>query len=473
MKKIVVYILLLLQGTVMAQEKLERMSLQQAVDIALKNNIAVQQSELRVETADINRKQAKANMLPNLNADFNYGWNNGRNIDPFLNIYVNQQLTGSNVGVSGSWVLFNGLQVQNNMKQTRLTHEATKMELQQNRDLLTINVILAYMQVLSNEDLLVNLESQIEVSRNQAERLQVLVAEGARGQYQLSDIKGQIANEQVAIVNAKNALDIARITLCQLLNIPIDKGIKLERNEAPMPDQAYGSTPEMIYAAAKNLPLIKASELRVESAKRAVQVEKGAFVPRFGLYGNLFSNYSSAAERRTVSGTTEVVTDNYVLVNNVKSPVVAPVQQFNAEQISYTNQMKNNVGSSFGVAASIPIFNNMRTKYRVDQAKVNLKNMELEKAQVDLTLRQNIEQAYANMESSYNRYKAYEEQYKDYQESFRANEIRFNTGVINSFEYLTAKNNLDRARLNLTQVRYEYIFRAKILDYYQGKLAFQ
>ena len=75
------------------------------------------------------------------------------------------------------------------------------------------------------------------------------------------------------------------------------------------------------------------------------------------------------------------------------------------------------------------------------------------------------------MESAYNRYKAVDEQYREYAESFRANEIRFNEGVINSFEYLQAKNNLDRAKLNLTQIRYEYIFRTKILDYFQGKLS--
>lgn len=458
-------------GTAVAQDIPERLSLQQAVEIAIRNNITVAQSAARVEAADINRKQSKANMLPSLNADFNYGWNNGRSIDPFQNIYVNQQLQGSNVSVSGNWILFNGLQVQNSIKQNSFAHEATKMELQQAKDQLTINVIIAYLQVLSGEDLLLNLESQALVTKNQVERLQVLVSEGARGQYQLSDLKGQYANDQVSIVTAKNALDIARITLCQLMNIPISKTIQLERNDAPFPQEAYAATPEMIYANAKNLPAIKAADLRVESAKKAIAVEKGAFMPRIGLYGNLFSNYSSAAETRTLTGTTDVATDNYVLVNNVKTNVISPQSQFSSQSISYTNQMKNNIGSGFGVAASIPIFNNLRTKYRVDQARVQLKTVELEKAQTDLALRQNIEQAYANMESAYNRYKAVDEQYREYAESFRANEIRFNEGVINSFEYLQAKNNLDRAKLNLTQIRYEYIFRTKILDYFQGKLS--
>jgi outer membrane protein len=450
-----------------------RMSLQEAVDIATRNNIQLKQSELRVETADINRKQAKANMLPNLNGDFNYGWNNGRNIDPFLNVYVNQQLTGSNIGLSSQWLLFNGLQVQNLIKQNKLLLEASKMDVQQNKETLTLNVILNYLQVLSNEDILVNLENQAAVTKNQVERLEVLVREGAIGQYQLSDMKGQYANDKVAIVNAKNSLDISKISFCQLLNIPYNKELVLERNDAPMPAEIYAGTPEEIYnKASGQLALVKAGDLRVESARRAVKVEKGAYYPRVGLYGNLFSNYSSTTSRNIPGATTDVLTDNYVLVNNVKSPLYTPRQEFTSEEIPYFDQMKNNVGSSFGVAATIPLFNNFRTKYRVEQAKVMEKTAELDKQLIDLNLKQQVEQAYANMQASYNRFKAFQDQYNEYLESFRANEIRFNTGVINSFEYLSSKNNLDRARQNLTQVRYEYIFRTKILDYYQGMLSY-
>jgi outer membrane protein len=455
------------------QNAVTRMSLQEAVDIANKNNIQVQQSELRVETADINKKQARANMLPNLNGDFNYGWNNGRNIDPFLNVYVNQQLTGSNIGLNSQWVLFNGLQIQNQIRQNKLSHEAAKMDLQQSKETLTLNVILNYLQVLNNEDILVNLENQSAVTKNQVERLEVLIREGAMGQYQLSDMKGQYGNEKVAIVNAKNSLAISKISFCQLLNMPYNKDLVLERNDAPMPAEIYAGAPEEIYnKATEQLALVKAGGLRVESAKRAVKVEKGAYYPRVGLYGSLFSNFSSTTNLNIPGAVSDVLTDNFVLINNVKSPVFAPRQQYTYEEIPYFDQMKNNVGSSFGVAATIPLFNNFRTRYRVEQAKLLEKNAELEKQQIDLNLKQQIDQAHANMQASYNRYNAFKDQYNEYLESFRANEIRFNTGAINSFEYLSAKNNLDKASLNLTQVRYEYIFRTKILDYYQGILSY-
>ncbi len=66
-------------------------------------------------------------------------------------------------------------------------------------------------------------------------------------------------------------------------------------------------------------------------------------------------------------------------------------------------------------------------------------------------------------------YKVLLEQVDAYTESFRAAEIRFNNGVGTPVDYLTAKNNLDRANINLITAKYDYVLRTKILDYYQGK----
>jgi outer membrane protein len=454
-----------------AQEVPTRLTLQQAVDIAVKNNIQVKQSSLRLESAEINRKQSHADMLPNLNGNFNYGWNNGRNIDPFTNTYVNQQIQGSNVGASGQWNLFNGLQVHNNKKQQALNEEASKMDLQQIKETTTIMVIMNYLQVLNNEDLLQNIKNQADVTAKQVERLEIMVKEGAVGGYLLSDMKGQFSNDQIGIVNAANSLELSKLSLCQLLNIPFNKELQLERNDVPMPEGIYpGNEQEIIKTALNTLPIIKASDLRIKSAEKNVKVEQAAFYPLVGLYGNLFSSFSSAFTLNIPTTVVNQTTNDFVQVNNTKFPVISPVQNYTSENIKYGTQMKNNVGSSFGIAAQIPLFNNFRTRFRVEQARVNLKTAEVERENTELQLRQNIEQAYANMTAAFNRYKAYLDQYSNFKESFRAYEIRFNAGTINSVEYLTAKNNFDRAIISFTQVRYEYIFRTKILDYYQGKL---
>ena len=83
-------------------------------------------------------------------------------------------------------------------------------------------------------------------------------------------------------------------------------------------------------------------------------------------------------------------------------------------------------------------------------------------------MHQYIEKAYIDMTSEFYRYNILLEQVSAYGESFRAAEIRFNSGVGNYIDYLTAKNNLDRANLNLINAQYDYVLRTKILDYYKG-----
>ena len=56
-------------------------TLKQCVDSAIANNLQVRQSDLQMQTNEINWKQAKANMLPSLSAFADHGINEGRNIE--------------------------------------------------------------------------------------------------------------------------------------------------------------------------------------------------------------------------------------------------------------------------------------------------------------------------------------------------------------------------------------------------------
>jgi outer membrane protein len=83
-------------------------------------------------------------------------------------------------------------------------------------------------------------------------------------------------------------------------------------------------------------------------------------------------------------------------------------------------------------------------------------------------LRKDIEQAYTNALAALNRYVSSEKAVESTREAFRYTEEKFNVGMVNSVEYNQSKNNLTTAQSELLQARYEYIFRAKILDFYNG-----
>src|SRR5258705_7189397 len=162
-------------------------TLKQCVETAVTNNLQVKQSDLQMQTAEISWKQAKTNLLPSLSGFANHGINEGRGIDPTSNAFVNQQVNFASYGLNAGVRLFGGLALQNSIRQNSLAYDASKMDLQQNKDNITLSVILAYLQVLSSADLLTQSLNQVEVSKKQVERLELLDKDGAIAPSLLSD----------------------------------------------------------------------------------------------------------------------------------------------------------------------------------------------------------------------------------------------------------------------------------------------
>jgi len=452
-----------------AQEKL---TLQKCVETGIANNLDVLQSDLQTQRDEVNLKQAKLNRWPRLNASGNHGMNEGRSIDPATNSYINERVTVGSYGINSDVVLFNGFTLQNSVKQNKYAYEASKMDWQQAKDNLTINIILAYLQVLNSAELLVQSENQADLSGKQVERLNELNKEGAIKPSDLSDLKGQYATDQLSIINSKNTLETAKISLCQLLNIPYSKDLELEKIDMGTAAPKYNDGPDKIYETAlQQLALIKAVDLRKQSAEKAVKVAKGQLWPTLSFGASASTAYSSVALQNHRINTTYVPSTDSVFVNSTtKYPVYKFQDNFSPlTKIGYKDQLDNNVYTQYGFTLNIPIFNNLLQRNRVKQAKITLQNRQLVAKTTRTQLNQSINQAYINMSSASERYTAIVDQVNAFSESFRAAEIRFSEGVFNSVEYLTVKNSIDRANINLINAKYDYALRIKILDYYEGK----
>lgn len=446
-------------------------TLKQCVDTAIANNLVVKQSDLQVERAAINYKQAKDNVLPNLTASLNHGLNQGRSIDPFTNSYVSQNIGYGNYSLSSGITLFNGFQIKNFIKQNSLEHDAAKMEFQNVKDNLTLNIILAYLQILNNEDLVEQSKTQVALSKKQVERLEILNKEGSIIPAQLFELKGQQANDELSVVTYENAVQASKLALTQLMNVPYDKNMEVERLTADNYTMNYEADPESIYKIAESqLAQIKAVELRKQSADKAVQVARGEFYPQIGLSANLGTNYSSAAQNDIFLNSVQVPSGDFVTFNGSQIPVITTKSNFSSQKISYSNQFNNNYNTSINLSIRIPILNAFRAKNNVAMTKNDLKNTEYIAETTKIQLKQSIEQAYINMTGAHKRYILLLQQVSDFAEAFRGAEVRYNEGVSTQVDYLIAKTNVDRARINLISAKYDYIFQTKILDYYQGKL---
>jgi len=468
-------LLVMAQTSVYSQAGAEnRLTLKEAVEAAINNNLLVQQSDLQMQAASINLSQAKSNLIPDLFGSLNHGMNQGRSIDPFTNSYINQQITYANYSISSSVVLFNGFQLKNLIKQNSLTYEANKMDLQQTRDNTTLNVILVYLQILSNEEQLQQSKDQASVTRQQVDRLNTMSEVGAIPPAQLYDLKGQLANDELAIITNQNGLDAAKLSLSQLMNVPFQRNLQVEAITADTLTLQYDNDPQSLYeVSVKQLALIKAAEFRRQSAEKSVQVARGDYYPTVSLAGSFNTNYSNAAARDIPGSTVEVPSGDYVDVAGSKVPVMTKRTDFTSEKISYADQFNNNYNTSVFLSIQIPILNKSRARNRVALAKIDLKNAEIVAESVKTQLSQNIEEAYFNMTAALEKYKTLQQQVADFSESFRTAEVRFNAGAITQVDYLIAKNNVDRARANFIATKYDYVFRTKILDYYQNKLTLE
>lgn len=470
----IVLIHLFLTGTAYAQqENRSSYTLKQSIELALANNMQSAQSELQVQSAAINLKQAKANLLPGLSANIGHGSNQGRSIDPFTNAYSNRNIDYANYSLNGGITLFSGLILRNQVKQSVLAYRANQMEQQQARDNLTLDVILAYFQVLNTEDQLKQAELQAETSRKQVERSKLLSKEGAIAPAQLSDLMGQLANDELSIINSRNALNSSRIALARLMNVNYERDFKVERLSPDAIPPNTEMNPDKIYQQAlEQLALVKGTVLRKESAKKGVQVARGGSYPQLSLNSNVFSNYSSAAQTSKVISTQDVSTTEYVELNGSKLPVMAQQRSTENSKIPYNNQIRNNYSSSISIGVRMPIFNGWKTRNQIAQAQIEVNNAELAEETIKLQLKQAVDLAWFNMAAASEKLQTLGRQVSFFNESFKAAEVRFNAGVGTFVDYTIAKNNLDRANLNLINARYDYLLRSKVLDYYQGRLTY-
>jgi len=461
---------------VKAQDSLSQvLTLKECVETALKNNFDVKVSELQSERARVSWQQARANLLPNLNVSVDHSNNKGRSIDPFTNLYSDQNNQYANYNANSQVILFNGLSLQNAIKQNSLAFDASNMELQQAKDNLTLQVILAYLQVLNNQDQVSVNRNQVETSRKQVERLEILDREGAIAPSQLADLRGTLANDELNLINAEQTLETSKLTLVQNMNVPYDKGMKLQPLTADQMPAQYEADVEKIYQTAESqLAQIKAVDLREKSALKGVRAAQGRLWPTLTLYGGVTTNYSSTGFTNVNLNTPiTTTTGGYILDNGNKLNVLVDQDQFSKQKIQYFDQLKNNYYTSFGLNLQIPILNAFRMRNQVKLAKIDLKNAEYAEQTTRIRLKQLVEQSHLNMTSSYAKYLKLVEQVKAFTESFRAAEVKFNAGVITSVDYQVTKNNLDRSTIALIVARYDYVFRTKILDYLQGQLTLQ
>ncbi len=447
------------------------LTLSQAVETALQHNLNVKSYELNLKNAELSYQQAKYNQLPSMNGNINQAASFGRSINPYTNGYDSRNINYNNVGLNASVLVFNGGQLKNSIAQTDFSLKASREDLLSIRDNISLQVVLSYVTILNSEDQLTIAKNQTQITKLQIDRTEKLVRAGTLANSSLLDLKAQLANEESNVVSFQSTLDLNRLTLVQLLNDSNMSVFDLERIQVPVPSsKAYETGISDIYAkAVAAQPVVRAADFRVQSAARSVEVAKAFRLPSLSVNGSWSANQSNALKSYEILGTKTVNLGNVAISGQNYPITTTQANVVESGTVDYFDQLNNTQNKVISMNLSIPIFTKYLNKTRISQANLQRQNAEIAAEQARLTLRQNIEQAYVNMLNSAKKYEAGTVQVSALEESFRASESRFNAGTIDFVSYNLQKTNLDKARLGLIQAKYDYVFRTKILDYYQGK----
>ena len=388
-------------------------------------------------------RQSKAALLPTANLSATQAWQYGTSVNPLTFEFQRQTVRSNNVSGSSQLVLFQGFQLRNTIRRNALDSQASEADVQKARNDLSLNVASAFLQAGLAQELVRANQFYVTRDEEQIARTKLLLQAGSIPESTLLDSQSQLATDELNVVNAQNQATIARLNLLQLLNLDpaANPDFQIEVPNLPDPDEENAlvlNTDELFQGAATRQPEIKAADLRVLSAGRSVELARGAYYPRLILAGSIFSGFSSA-------------------------PTVSMLPQ------NYWDQLNQNLGQQVQFALSIPIFNGLQVRTNEQRMLINAQLVQLQAEQARLTLRQSIEQAYADARAAQLQYAASKRQVAALTTTQRNSEIRFNNGLLSGTEFNIAKNNLNFAISNQLQAKYTFIFRRKVLAFYGGK----
>ncbi len=458
--------------SVLAQTTDKTWTVQECIDYALENNLTVKNQELTVNINEVNRHQSRMNLLPTLNAGANYGYNWGRSINPETNLVTKREQTNGFGNLNLNWTLFSGWRNVNGIKQANANLAAREYDLETTKNNITLSIITLYTTVIFNTELLENARLQLESTRSQMERTRKQVEAGSLPRSNLLDMQAQVASSELNVINAENNLNIALLQLKQAMLYPENEPLQIEIPQIEINEVELATvTPENVYKiAASIMPEVKGAEMNLESSLYGIKVAKGSYYPRISLSAGLNTNYSSlAADRGLLEGTGNFIEIPIGYVQGTGDVVVTQTEEFIRVPYELGRQLDNNFGQSVGLSISIPIFNNHQVKASVQRAKIAY---EQAKVQAELTrqnLRQTIERAYYDAYSAAKAYQSSLKRVEAQEESFRAMKQRYENGAANATDYELAENNLFQAKSDLLRAKYDFIFKLKILDFYQGK----
>ena len=426
-----------------AQEQTAPWSLEACINYAYANNLQLKQKMEEQEARKVELHTSKHSWLPAVNANMGQSFQFGRSTSK-SGVIVDQNAANTTFNINLDMPIFDGFKIPNDIAARKLDLQAAIESLNKAKEDLAVNIASYYLQVLYNKELQRVAQLQVDLDREQVNKTEAMVNAGKVPLSQLYDIKAQLARDEVTLTEATNNVQLALLDLAQSL--------ELERN-----DRSFDVvTPQITDAVAENMssilppetifdqavtfkPQIKEQEYLLESQKRMLKVAQAGYYPKL----NFGASYSNGYYHTSMGG------------------------EF-ADTRSFGDQLKQNGQKIVGFSLSIPLFNRFQVRNSVRSARIGINNQQLLLENSKKTLYKEIQQAYYNATASQEKFTASDKSVASSREAFSYAQARYEAGKSTVFEFNEAKTKYAQSLAEQAQAKFDFIFRAKILDFYRG-----
>ena len=449
----------------------QRLTLEEAVRRAVEESLPVRSARLQTRGTEIGLRASELERYPNLAFRANGGVQFGLNVDPTTNDAVQQRTGFASGSVDLGVPIYQGGRLNAAIAQNRAQLAADQASVEASEQDVALDVANRYLTSLLRTEDLRAARSQRADAEAELDRTRRLIAAGTLAPAQEVEAASALSRQASLVVAAENALALAELNLRQLLRFGPDEPLNLI-DPSQIDFDAVTLPPvqgvELYQAAVSRQPGVRAAELAAEAAEAGERVARAGFYPSVNGFAQLDTRYSSRAVQPVGDVELEVVEQEVFIDGN---PVSVGFQQpvFRTENIPVGQQLQDFFGQAVGLSVNVPIFNNGRTRAAVQRAELAVEQARLTTERERLTLEIEVEQALQAARAARAEVEAAQRALAAAENAYAAAQRRAELGAGSAFDLTNAQLLLEQARATELNARYQFLFNAKVVDFYLGR----
>lgn len=408
-------------------------SLEDCIAYALENNITVKSATLNKNIAGVDYNRAKSSRLPNLFGNASQSFSSGNAIDPITSDFVTDQIHSTNVGINSSITLFQGNQINNQVKQNKLLLEQSVFLEEVEKNNIVLTLLETYLQTLFSKENIVIAENNLAASEKEVQRAKARLDAGTVALSDYTEAQSQAATNRYNVITSKNAYQQYIIALKQLLELSPLEDLKIETiNENIDLINVELNKIDVYRKALGFLPEVQASNLNISANEKELDIAQGGYLPTLALTGSLGSGYTSINDR------------------------------------TFSDQFDINFNQRLGLALSVPIFNRNQTKAAIQTATINIEKAEIQKQNTEKDVYKKVETAYQNAVSAQEQVIAAKASKNAAEQSYKLAQKKYELGALSTTDLVISQNTFTNTQQNYLQAKYLNILYHQLLQFYQG-----